>query len=413
MTASGDLALSVAGHDTRQLFGWLGITILVMALAHWAALRRGGWRFVRRRLRRELALTGAAFAQPVTASVRFRRRRRLLVRLLRERAVWDDAERASLLAGAVSERVRPFGVLVERDVVGVLVSCGPEVPVPGEPWAVDEVDPRLWWIGRDGLGAVEGTAPLLVAVGTEGEAVVFLDLLAGPRVVAVSGEQRGAGSTLQALAAQVDARLPVGAVTVADGVHPRFAGPAPQDAFARARAAAPSRRYPQVVVCATAPEVPVCSPVSVLTLGRVRGTARLLTVDEAGTLTVHGTPIRADCRPLARAVAATLRQLPPWPTEDAVRVVAQPSLIGDPDLDADVDDANADLDPPSGPDPVDPADGIDPDPRDPAPVPGAAHAEGAPPPASSPSPAADDDLAEPTTPSVDTRAGVSVGSPRR
>ncbi|MYW01693.1 hypothetical protein GT354_26125, partial [Streptomyces sp. SID3343] len=50
MTASGDLALSVAGHDTRQLLGWLGITILVVAFAHWAAVRRGGWRFVRRRL---------------------------------------------------------------------------------------------------------------------------------------------------------------------------------------------------------------------------------------------------------------------------------------------------------------------------------------------------------------------------
>ncbi|MYW02273.1 hypothetical protein GT354_29180, partial [Streptomyces sp. SID3343] len=178
-----------------------------------------------RRLRRELALTAAAFAQPVTATTRFRRRRRLLVRSLRERAVWVDAERASLLAGAVSADVRPFGVLVERDVVGVLVSCGPDVPAPGEPWAVDEADPRLWWIGRGDLGAVEGTAPLLVAVGTDREAVVFLDLLTGPRVVAVSGERRGAGSTLQALAAQVDARLPVGAVTVADGVLPRFAGP--------------------------------------------------------------------------------------------------------------------------------------------------------------------------------------------
>ncbi|WP_406288843.1 hypothetical protein [Embleya sp. NBC_00896] len=330
MTGSGDLAMRVAGYDMMSLLGYAGILILVLSLAHWAAMRRGGWRFVWRRLRRELALTVAAFAEPVTAFTRFRRRRRLLVRSLREQATWVDAERAVMCAATVSATARPYGVLVERDVVGVLVGCGPDVPEPAEPWAVDEVDPRLWWIGRDDLEAESGQAPLLVAVGTRGEAVVFLDLLTGPRVWAVSGERRGARATLQALAAQLDARLPAGAVAVAAGVHPRYAGPPSAEAFARATTAAATRRYPQVVVCEDVPDVPAASPVSVLTLGRPRGRARLLAVDDSGALLIHGTPIRTDSRPLPRATATTLRHLPAWPTETATRPTPPPNE--DPDL---------------------------------------------------------------------------------
>ncbi|MFE2872903.1 hypothetical protein, partial [Embleya sp. NPDC059259] len=330
MTGSEDLAMQVAGHDVTTLLGYAGILILVYALAHWAAMRRGGWRFVRRRLRRELALTVSAFAEPVTAFSRYRRRRRLLVRALREPNTWVDAEHALQLAARVAAGSRPYGALVERDVVGVLVSCGPDLPVPAEPWAVDELDPRLWWIARTDLEVGSGPAPLLVAVGTRQEAVVFLDLLTGPRVLAVSGERRGARATVQALAAQLDARLPAGAVTVAEGIHPRHAGPSTAEAFTRATTAAASRRHPQVVVCADTPDVPAASPVSVLTLGRPRGHARLLAVSPTGALLVHGTPLRVDARPLPRSVAATVWQLPPWATEDATLPVP---IAADPDLD--------------------------------------------------------------------------------
>ncbi|MFI1382789.1 hypothetical protein [Embleya sp. NPDC020886] len=330
MTGSEDLAMQVAGHDVTTLLGYAGILILVYALAHWAAMRRGGWRFVRRRLRRELALTVSAFAEPVTAFSRYRRRRRLLVRALREPNTWVDAEHALQLAARVAAGARPYGALVERDVVGVLVSCGPDLPVPAEPWAVDELDPRLWWIARTDLEVGSGPAPLLVAVGTRQEAVVFLDLLTGPRVLAVSGERRGARATVQALAAQLDARLPAGAVTVAVGIHPRHAGPSTAEAFTRATTAAASRRHPQVVVCADTPDVPAASPVSVLTLGRPRGHARLLAVSPTGALLVHGTPLRVDARPLPRSVAATVWQLPPWATEDATLPVP---IAADPDLD--------------------------------------------------------------------------------
>ncbi|MYS87619.1 hypothetical protein [Embleya scabrispora] len=332
MTGSEDLAMQVAGQDLTTLLGYTGIVILVFALAHWAAMRRGGWRFVRRRLRRELALTVAAFAEPVTAFTRYRRRRRLLVRALREPNTWADAEHALRLAAEVSAGARAYGALVERDVVGVLVAGGSDLPEPAEPWAVDELDPRLWWIARTDLEAGTGPAPLLVAVGARQDAVVFLDLLTGPRVLAVSGERRGARATVQALAAQLDARLPAGAVTVADGIHPRHAGPTTAEAFALATTAASSRRHPQVVVCAETPDVPAASPVSVLTLGSPRGHARLLAVSPTGALLVHGTPLRVDARPLPRAVAATVWQLPPWSTEDA----AHPApIVADPDLDPD------------------------------------------------------------------------------
>ncbi|MFI1577372.1 hypothetical protein [Embleya sp. NPDC020630] len=332
MTGSEDLAMRVAGHDVMTLLGWTGILVLVFALAHWAAMRRGGWRFVRRRLRREIALTVAAFAEPIAALVRFRRRRRLLVRTLRAPGTWTDAEHAAMLAAEVSASARPYAVLVERDVVGVLVGCGPDLPVPAEPWAVDELDPRLWWIARSDLEPGSGPAPLLVAIGTRHEAVVFLDLLTGPRVLAVSGERRGARATVQSLAAQLDARLPAGAVTVAAGVHPRYAGPSAADAFAHATTVAATRRYPQVVACADTPELPAASPVSVLTTGQPRGHARLLAIAPNGALLVHGTPLRVDARPLPRAVAATVWRLPPWSTEDAIH----PAPAGiDPDLDLD------------------------------------------------------------------------------
>lgn len=330
MTGSEDLAMRVAGYDMTTLLGYTGIAVLVFALAHWAAMRRGGWRFVRRRLRREIALTVAAFAEPVTAFTRYRRRRRLLVRALRGPSTWADAEHALQLAAGVSAGARPYGALVERDVVGVLVACGPDLPEPAEPWAVDELDPRLWWIARTDLEVGTGPAPLLVAIGTRQEAVVFLDLLTGPRVLAVSGERRGARATVQALAAQLDTRLPAGAVTVADGIHPRHAGPSTAEAFTLATTAAAGRRYPQVVVCADTPDVPAASPVSVLTLGSPRGHARLLAVSPTGALLVHGTPLRVDARPLPRAVAATVWQLPPWSTEDAAHPVP---IVADPDLD--------------------------------------------------------------------------------
>ncbi|MFC9331403.1 hypothetical protein [Kitasatospora sp. NPDC057015] len=312
-------AASAVPGGTGTLFGLAGLLLLLAVLAHLAARRVGGWAAVRRGLRREAAATAAAFAAPVRAQLRYRRHVRLLVRLLGDKAGWADAERAALGAGRVPG-VQPYGVLLGRSVVGVLVACGPGTPpVPPQPWAPDDTDPRLWWIDRaDAARAVTGArpAPLLAALGTDGRHAVLLDLAAGPAVTTVGGERGTARAVLQAVAAQLDARLPAGAVTVADGVHPRHTGPDVADALAKADRAA-TGGAPAFAVCVEAPDaVRPAGGARLLALGGARGSARLLTADRAG-LRVLGTGLLVDAVPLARATARSLPLLPPYPAHDA------------------------------------------------------------------------------------------------
>jgi hypothetical protein len=309
-----------AGNDQGTIsraLGLLGVVLLLVVLAHRQARRAGGWAVVRRRLRHEAALTGAAFTGPVRGWIRYRRRVRALRQLLGDPESWRTAERAVREAhGILGGGGRPYGVLADSTVVGVLIA-GREVPDPPAPWVVDEADPRLWWVAREDVVGARPQVPsappvLLAAVGTDGGRALLLDLAGGPALTAVDGDARNALALVQALAAQLDARLPAGSVTVAADVHPRHPGPAPAEAL-RAAAVRAGQSGPAFVVCAEPPpELPVGTGVRVLAYGNARGNARLLTAMREGTLVLHGLPVEADAAPLPRAVSRVLRALPPY-----------------------------------------------------------------------------------------------------
>ncbi|MFJ1596192.1 hypothetical protein [Streptomyces sp. NPDC088261] len=338
-----------ASGGTAQWLGLAGILVLVVTFTLWLVRRAGGPRAVWRRAAREVRLTGRAFSEPVRAQLRYRRRVRLLGRLLRDRAGWADAERAVLLAARLHPGFAPYGALLGPDLVGVLVTGRTDnsavgtggsggVPALPEPWVADDAEPRLWWIARSDVAAAEdpdagavgepvrvdgvldpapsaspASPPLLCCVGTDGRRAVLLDLHASPATVAVLGVPRTARAVVQSLAAQLDARLPAGSVEVASGVHPRYAGRTGAEVLA-----APAGTY---VVCAEPPRTPVPDGVRLLCLGVGRGRALLLEAFHDG-LEVHGAApsLRVDALPLARAVVRALPALPPY--DDAAGLAA-------------------------------------------------------------------------------------------
>ncbi|MGY5012484.1 hypothetical protein ACWCY6_31080 [Streptomyces sp. 900105755] len=382
------------------LLGLVGVLVLVLAVTHWLVRRGGGWKALWRRLGREIGLTAQAFTGPVRTELRYRRGLRLLVRLLRDPAVWADAERATALAAAVRPGVRPYGVLAGPEWMAVLVAAdGDALREPPEPWAADESDPRLWWIDRADLtdDGVESAVPLLVCVGHDMGHAVLLDVRSGPPALSVYGPSRAARSAravLQALAAQLDARLPEGRVAIAAGVHPRHPGmPA---------AAAVGQPGIEVAVCADPLERPLPSGVRLLSLGVARGRTRLLEIAPDAVLTVHGAPAaaRVDVLPLSRAVARTLTALPPCPelSHDEPADPVDAVSAADPDLLPDEPDLDTGAAPVAGPTGV-----------------SASRPALAPEPAAVPVPApaaaldSDDDFAEPSTSEA---AGVSATSPQ-
>lgn len=241
------------------LLGLAGLLVLVAVLAHRLARRAGGWPVVRRRARHETRATLRAFAAPVTRQVQYLRRRRQLGRLLADGTAWPDAERAllSVATRTAGADCRPYAVLLGSGTVGVALA-GRTPPEPDGPWTADSDDPRLWWADRPAL-AVEpegdGTA-LLAVVGLDDRyregLLVLLDLADGPPLTAAVGDPRTARALVQAVAAQLDGRLPAGSVLVSDGVHRFFPGEAVDATWraARVRAAAGA---PAVAVCAGLP----------------------------------------------------------------------------------------------------------------------------------------------------------------
>ncbi|UGQ12766.1 hypothetical protein LO772_03850 [Yinghuangia sp. ASG 101] len=304
------------------IFRWLGIVgavLVVFLLLRWWAMRKGGWKAWWRWLCREVALTANAFAAPVRAWSRHRGDLRLLVRLLRNPTTWRDAERALSAARIAAAPARPYAAIVGPRTVSVLLA-GANIPAPKGIWGVvPGEDGHLWTTARTELPSAtpeaDGARPVVAALGTTERRCAFLDLSVGPPMVGVDGDRRSRHAVLQALAAQVDARLPESLVVVAEGVHPAFRGIPVRDAYREARRTPPRLDIPPVLVAAELPDplpTDLDAPgLRVLVQGEGRGHVRALLTDRRGQLAVVGTPLLVRCTALGLAVARVLRHIPP------------------------------------------------------------------------------------------------------
>ncbi|MEO3749629.1 hypothetical protein [Streptomyces sp. B6B3] len=307
------------------IFLVLGILVAVLVaflLLRYVAMRLGGWRAAWARVRRECALTAHAFAAPFRAWLRHRRSLRLLVRALRDPATWRDAERglAAARQAAAPAGGQPYAALVDADTVTVLLA-GRHLPTPE-----DDADdpPGHWSIDRADLPPVvpapDQPYPVLVALGERAGRCVFLDVATGPPLLSVAGDRRSRTALHQAVAAQLDARLPAGLVLVAEGVHRQFPGPPVRAAYRTAEGIRPRHGVAPVLVTAELPDplppglvAPPDGPAGprLLLLGPGRGYQRTLLTDRHGQIVVVGTPLLAAGNALARAIARVLGALPP------------------------------------------------------------------------------------------------------
>lgn len=304
--------MSIFGSGLKGWLGYAGLVLLFIVLVNLLVRRTGGWKLLFHRIRRELSGAAHAFYDPVAAKIRYRKRVAFLAGLLRSQKTWADAEQAIGYAAALPGEAEPYGVVVARERIGVLVAgSNQDGPLP-LPWRRDEHDPRLWWIDASALAdypltTEKSTAPLLVCAGIDntGRTAVLLNLLSGPATVSVYGEPRAARSVVQALAAQLDVRLPPGAVEVADGIHKGHAGMTAAEAIKR----------PDVwfVVGAEQLDAPLPFDRRLVSLGVARGSSRLLEALPDGTLRLYGGAdwLQIDPLPLAKAVARSVRKLPP------------------------------------------------------------------------------------------------------
>jgi hypothetical protein len=328
----------MGGGGVRQMLGYAGLVLLGLVLLNLLVRRLGGWRRLFRWIKREFSRTVHAFVDPIAARVRYRLRVRFLSRVLRNHAGWAEAEQAMGYAAAVDPAMTPYALALARHRIGVLVAGAAERPLPS-PWMKDQLDPRLWWIRRDQLagysvpsGYVPPQTPLLVCLGTDsgGDNAIMIDLLSGPRSLSVYGVPRTAQAVVQALAAQLDVRLPVGAVEVADGVHRKHHGMPLDEAI--------QRRGAWFVVGAEQLDQPLPPGVRLVSLGVARGSSRLVEATPGHGLRLHGAApwLEIDPLPLARAVARSVRRMPPHDFETRGPVGPVADDLGDLELPAPV-----------------------------------------------------------------------------
>ena len=328
-------------HDHREvIFRWGGILAAALAvylLLRFVAMRLGGWRAAGLRLWREIALTAHSFAAPLLAWWRYRRSLRTLIRGLSAGATWRDAERALAAARLAAAPARPYAAVVTGDAVTVFLA-GVAVPSPHGIWSQAAERPWEWIAARAEIPAVvtdaEGVRPVIVAVGAAERGCVFLDVAVGPSLLCVEGEPLVRSGLFQAVAAQLDVRLPAGRVVVAEGVHPEFAGEPVRAAYRTASATPPRSGVPTFLATVALPdplppelaEPPSGVPaLRVLLEGPGRGYVRTLLTDRTGRVAVVGTPVLAACHALGVALARVLSDippvLPPAPFEDPEAVV--------------------------------------------------------------------------------------------
>lgn len=310
--------------DTILRWGGISAAVLILFLIiRFIAMRFGGWKAASRRLGREIALTAYAFGAPMRTWLRYRRSVRLLVGRLGASTTWRDAERALVAAKFAAASGQPYAVAVGEDTVTVLFAAA-DMPPPSGLWQPVPDDPWAWTASRAQLPSVtpdaEGVRPVVVALGERDRDCVFLDLVVGPPMVCVQGDPRSGPALFQAVAAQLDARLPGGQVVVADGVHRDVPGPPVRDAYRTARAMPPRLGLP--VFLAT-PELPDPLPpelaepqgdspsLRVLLGGPGRSHVRTLLTDVHGRVGVPGTPLVLSCNALGAALARVLPTVPP------------------------------------------------------------------------------------------------------
>ncbi|MET7303345.1 hypothetical protein [Embleya sp. NPDC005575] len=205
----------------------LELAVLVLVLVRVLA-RRAGLRGLFRGLWQQVVATGRAFAAPFVAWRRDRRGVATLTRHLGAPETFDRATRA--VAEARSAGVEPWAVVLADERVSVRLAAAKAPEVTG-PWSVDADDPLLWSAAVTDLGAPEpdARAALPVVVGLLDADVVLLDLAAVAPALAVAGDSAAGRDLGHALTAQLARRLPDGAVGVARGVHPAFAGRPPAE----------------------------------------------------------------------------------------------------------------------------------------------------------------------------------------
>ncbi|MFF0220146.1 hypothetical protein [Streptomyces vinaceus] len=327
------------------------LALLLFLLVRHFAMKLGGWRAAWRRVMREVAVSAAAFAAPVRAWLRYRRVRRSLIRRLGDPESWRDAERALAAARLAAAPARPYAVLVDDGGVTVLLA-GLRVPAPPEPWKADPDLPDRWTARRTDLPAVVPEAgrdrPVVVAVGAEdgpSGRCAFLDLMSGPPTLTLDGDRRACAALLATLGAQLGVRLPPGLLIAADGVLRGFPGAPVREAYRTAKDTPPRLGTPPFLV---APELPDPLPpelagppdevpaTRILVRGHGRGYVRRLYADRHGQLSVTGTPLLLMSHALPRAVARTLKRIPPvHPPTPAVEGLRGPFAEEDGPVDPD------------------------------------------------------------------------------
>ncbi|WBB62045.1 hypothetical protein O7599_05755 [Streptomyces sp. WMMC500] len=310
------------------IFRWLGIfgvLLVVFLILRFIAMRMGGWRAAWRRVRRECAISGHAFAAPVRAWLRHRRSLRFLVWALGTTETWRDAERALAAARQAAAPVggRPYAALVDADTVTVLLA-GRRVPPPEEePWWWDEA-PDEWSVDRLDLPPVVPvpgqSPPVLVALGDTDRRCTFLDVATGPRLLDIVGDHRSRLALYQAVAAQLDARLPEGLAVVAEGVHAQIPGEPVRHAYRTAQRIRSRHGIAPALITAELPDPlpgelaePPGDPAGPLIVlpGAARGYRRTLLTDQHGQVALAGTPLLAMSNALGRAIAQVAFAIPP------------------------------------------------------------------------------------------------------
>ncbi|SOD64042.1 hypothetical protein SAMN06297387_11421 [Streptomyces zhaozhouensis] len=310
-----------------KVLGLLAVLLVLFLIIRAVAMRLGGWGAAWARVKRECAVTAHAFAAPVKAWLRHRRSLRVLVHGLRAPETWRDAELALAAARHATRdsRSRPYAVLVtDRTVTVLLTGLGEEPPEDGPWWVAEGDTPDHWSAERAELPPVvpvpDLAPPVLVAVGAAEGGCCLLDLGSGPPVVCVEGESRAAVALHQALAAQVEVRLPQGMVVIAEGVHRGYEGMPTRAAHRAADRLKPRAGIAPVLIAAELPDpLPpeLTAPPSdfpelrLLLLGEGRAYLRIVLTDRTGQVRVVGTPLLAEGNALSRAIAKVLTDIPP------------------------------------------------------------------------------------------------------